>query len=428
VAAEREKLSRDRQQWKAECAQIEAQINEKSKSLEARSAEIDARRESLDCQRQAWEGERRSLEEQLAGRVRELETQHAEVDRLGAELERQRRELESESAAVRQTCDQENRQLDAGRTELRNRQTELERREREIESRQAELESLRADLDARKAELDARQADPESGAAEVPAVPEPAEAADEVAIRRRFVRVTPRAEEEPSQREPAAAAADEAEEVPERQEPVAAAVNEAEEVPERQEPASHEESIAQYMSRLMQRMGKGSGDSRATPPAAPRAAATPSRQPAFPTAMAKKPASARHEPVKMVARSPVPEKGFDLKAMRELANSSARHAIDHHAHQRWVTMIRKQAAIAVSAMLLGIFLIAIWWRLRLSVHVFYVGLTSLLLSALWAVQYVALPEQSRLKAFMQRIGLREKNSSPSPAEATPDEPQPEAKD
>jgi hypothetical protein len=96
-----------------------------------------------------------------------------------------------------------------------------------------------------------------------------------------------------------------------------------------------EESIESYMERLMQRVR---GDSPPPSPAqrlqsAPpkpavseSAKAPPAPGPAAPAAAPPQPG----EPGEFVPRSTAPETGSNLSAMRELANTAARSAIDHH--------------------------------------------------------------------------------------------------
>ena len=98
----------------------------------------------------------------------------------------------------------------------------------------------------------------------------------------------------------------------------------------------NEESIDDYMSRLMNRIrgiSGGSDDSAPTAKVAPRPPVEPAlaeygemapgdaeADPAAATSLPEYPA----EPVQLVARSAPPELGVDLKAMRELANLTAR--------------------------------------------------------------------------------------------------------
>ena len=123
-----------------------------------------------------------------------------------------------------------------------------------------------------------------------------------------------------------------------------------------------EESIDDYMARLMNRIRGNSGaEERAAP--APKIESRPTID--LPTAVVaeivRPDSTPDHEPavveppvipagpVQLVARSAPPESGVNLRAMRELANMTARGAIDKHAQGRWgKASIRKLVGGAVA--------------------------------------------------------------------------------
>jgi hypothetical protein len=122
---------------------------------------------------------------------------------------------------------------------------------------------------------------------------------------------------------------------------------------------SDEESIEKYMERLMQRV-RGDSTSGARPPLAAvfQAAAEqakPAQRVPAPEADAPQPVT----PEEYVPRSQAPEQSQNLAAMRELANSAARSAIEKH-HQK---SHGKQAAgrlLGAGIVLLGSALLGYW--------------------------------------------------------------------
>ncbi len=123
-----------------------------------------------------------------------------------------------------------------------------------------------------------------------------------------------------------------------------------------------EESIDAYMSRLLTRMRGASGEAESTKEAATQRPAPPPEKPAGKPAVQPQPdreAEPAHptEPVQLVARSAAPEKGINLAAMRELANMTARGAIDKHAHGRWSKAAIEKMVIGALVATCGVWLI-----------------------------------------------------------------------
>ena len=128
-----------------------------------------------------------------------------------------------------------------------------------------------------------------------------------------------------------------------------------------------EESIEDYMTRLLDRAG--SGQSR---PSEPLASPSTSRteEDAVPTAspvstdsaaQSSPPVVDPEEPRETAARAAGWKNSIDLSAMRELANLSARTAIDRHAKKmRWSTATGK-LLVAFVGLAAGLVLIWIWW-------------------------------------------------------------------
>lgn len=98
-----------------------------------------------------------------------------------------------------------------------------------------------------------------------------------------------------------------------------------------------EESIESYMHRLMQRV-RGDSDTAHSAPLSPArwqpAPPAPAEKQPVPESVVVQPVAATVDPSQYVPRSMAPELGSDLSAMRELANSAARSAIDRHIRRR----------------------------------------------------------------------------------------------
>jgi hypothetical protein len=126
--------------------------------------------------------------------------------------------------------------------------------------------------------------------------------------------------------------------------------------------SDHEESIDDYMARLFNRI-RGSEPDVAQPQvkverrpsSAPRVE---SRAPAVvnkepPASAENSEPDAPREAVQLVARSAPPELSVNLQAMRELANMTARGAIDKHAQGRWSRAALGNTALGVACLVSG---------------------------------------------------------------------------
>jgi hypothetical protein len=129
----------------------------------------------------------------------------------------------------------------------------------------------------------------------------------------------------------------------------------------------HEESIDDYMARLLNRIrgvpGPAEAHSRANVVQRPLTAlqpnpASPSIQMAEPAATSEVPLSVGAEgAMQLVARTAPPELTVDLQAMRDLANMTARGAIDKHAQGRWSKAAVGKAIIGASSLVCGFWLL-----------------------------------------------------------------------
>jgi hypothetical protein len=179
-----------------------------------------------------------------------------------------------------------------------------------------------------------------------------------------------------------------------------------------------EESINQYMERLMQRVRGGtasetsarwaqspassaSSDSRrsteteATPaePRHARARATDAK-PAAPRDTESSqivPAEPRQRPTgNMSPRTVAPEKGGGLAAMRELAQYTAHNALNQHARNQLVTTIRTKLLVTLLGLGTGVALFWLHRRPGANQTALYAAVVSLMVAVIWGIQYATL--------------------------------------
>jgi hypothetical protein len=169
-------------------------------------------------------------------------------------------------------------------------------------------------------------------------------------------------------------------------------------------PAAHghddEESIENYMARLMQRVG-GSSEAASKPSAASSLRASmgleaKAEQPAEP-APAPQPEETRvMDASEFIPRAKAPEKTSGLEAMRELANQSARSAIENSnkrkGGQEWLFRVFYAAVSGLAG--LGIASWFGWFSLIGAVS----AAVGLILAGLWSFQAVFLYQQAAAQA------------------------------
>ncbi len=146
---------------------------------------------------------------------------------------------------------------------------------------------------------------------------------------------------------------------------------------------SDEVSVDEYMAQLMRRL-RGETAQEADVPAGVSASPMP----------------APPKPVRRKPPAPAPERnGF--AAMRELANVSARSAVDQHVRRRMRAMNRSKLTVAVVASLLGLLLLGLWTTYAPFALTLFAATTSFTVSLLWALQWAmvvgrAMVERNRL--------------------------------
>ena len=166
-----------------------------------------------------------------------------------------------------------------------------------------------------------------------------------------------------------------------------------------------EESIDDYMSRLMQRVRSKPGEAGPASSAPPRSEPQVARQPQAnaakdpaPTAqpVLPKPAASASKPLKMSPRSAAPENRIDLSALRELANFSARNAISRHSRKLLINTMRSKLVMAIMALAAGGGLFWMWQQYGAVEMTLYYSLAAVLVAVYFGVQYALLTGRLRI--------------------------------
>ncbi len=434
----------------AEIRRLIGELEAQQVSFAAGAAAAAERERELDAREHQSEALRRELadtQSTLTALEAELQAREADLGARAAEIAARRKEFETRHA------DLEGRQADARKQaeEIEFRQSALDTRERECEilqrelaETQSKLTAMEADLQARQAELDAAlrqlEADRRAFQEECQRWQQERSAADRLPQELQPDAVSP-AESETS--EPSSAAPIESVEIlrrlglaipaddgavdepqtPSRNSPPSGSEFEpttrngesdrqrAAETADPHAPATlgeasvhrgrassplsgsahhDEESIDQYMARLLDRM-RGPG-SPSPEPAIPTQAAE--DDPGEASARADEPESATVQteaPLReLTPRAVAPETSIDLSAMRELANLSANAAIARHARGRLVRASGGKLFVAVvGAICSG----ALYWQaiqLGTGPLTVYSSAVSLIVALYWSVQYLIL--------------------------------------
>ncbi len=313
-------------------------------------AELQASREEA----QRLEQERESLQAIQARSDQDLESLRSELQ--ASLKETQRREQERQSLQSLQT--RSDQDLESLRSELKASLKEARRREQERQNLQAQsdqdLESLRSELQASREEalrVEQERQDLQSryedlcrqrndvrceAIAEAP-TPERLEADASLAAR-----------------EQAAPAVDVDEQFKgggsEHALPRGESVATNGEEDSASEGEAEEDSIKAYMSQLLQRL---KSDTDSTPRERPQASqAAPASTPE-PEEVSPEPSPSnevlQEPPCEMPPRRPAPDQSLNLEAMRDLANSSARQAINKHARKLAVAELGAKLALVATA-------------------------------------------------------------------------------
>ncbi len=390
--AERHSFEQQQQQWQAERDEARRQLDEQRNELAARLADFQARENVLAEERRQWETERSQDASQVATEGERLNARQAELNAERHSFEQQQQQWQAER-------DEARRQLDEQRNELAARLADLEAERSALEADRRQWEEQRAEL-ARAAEQPPVPSEavaevecPDQAAPQEPEFKTPTDGAP-VDLAEVFRRVGANVETEEDASPAPSLSADHVERPRGDREPPPAAAEHGE-----------EESLDNYMSRLMQRMRSKSDESelatyapsRSEPQAARRSQAgvatapSPAVQPLLPT-----PAIAAREPVEMSPRSAAPEKRDDLSAFRELANFSARTAISRHSRRTLIETMRSKLVMGMMALASGGGLFWMWQRYGAVEMTLYYSLAAVLVAIYFGVQYALLTGRLRI--------------------------------
>lgn len=411
--------------------------------LDARQAEIERRQAELDRRQAELRRLHAELEEHrtdLRARQAELEARAAHLDRRQAELDEHfaaRDAWNAEAQARQKALDARKEELDRLEGQLNARQEELARWEQSLRKRHQELDQRLAELEGREAQLAQREA--AGTAPSEPSTPEmsgPQLSSSQVHLAPSDDGGLLRQEDVPSVPVPADApqtpwSLSPAEKLPspsnapvdtetilrrlgihlpvddEPDETVATGGNvegRPGQLPRAQE---EEESIDAYMARLLERLRSGRGEAEAaeSPESAAAYAASAGASPigseerSGPGAGAgagSQELATDSPPGRQTARRPglaqsvAPEDWSHLAAMRELANLSARNALDRHGRNMLRRAIRSKLAVLALALASGSALVGLWWHLGAGDLAYYTALVCYLVAVVWGIQYAVL--------------------------------------
>ncbi len=430
-SSELEALRRELTETQSRLRTQESENEAKRAELETLASEMEARQRELDAQYADLEARRSDAgqcREEAEQRSSELEALRRELTETQSRLEAQESENEAKRAELERLASEigiRQRELDGSLAESRVREADAQRREELAELRARELDSRSSELDVavRQLESDRRafQAEVErwererTTACPVPPEPDfpegpksqepsPSSPIQSVEILRRLGFSVPGDDDSPEglpevRRSPApdesghgslwretnaCGEGDAGSTGPDAGE---ALVGTATETPS--ENAHHEEeSIDQYMARLLERMRNPNAPTQGPP--RPVQVEEPKRVEASdheaPDAEAPPPAE---EPLReLTPRAVAPERTFNLSAMRELANFSATAAIKTHARGRLVRASGSKLLVAVVGAVCGGLLL--WHSVALngSTLTLFSAATSFVIALFWSLQYL----------------------------------------
>ena len=343
-------------------------------------ARFDTDRQALAAERDALATERRNLEtlrnqerknedeltQRLADQARQLTDATERLNRLTQELQHQQALLD----VARQELDEERGQWDA-------------ERERLIQDHEQQLADLRSELS--RSQAASRESEPADGGAT------PSE--EQVLARLRSMSLLKGGDADESTDETSNTAAatvevaeDEVAHEPQVVDQHAQPVESPDAAGAAQRNKEDDESIDNYMAQLLKRVrGVGSnyqGPASQAPEPVARSAQNVSQHSSPPAD--EQVQSAQEVPAKLTRRAPAPELSSDLAAMRELANLSARAAIDQHAYRNWGRAAFGKLTIALLAAGTGAG--AVCFAPAPDSMLMYAGLSSFVVAVFWLLQ------------------------------------------
>jgi hypothetical protein len=180
--------------------------------------------------------------------------------------------------------------------------------------------------------------------------------------------------------------------------------------PEEAHGEDEEESINNYMARLLNRV-RGGSDA-----AADRPQATPTRAPGKASQQAALASQPHAETVMSFSefepRTSAPEKTRDLAAMREIANFTARTAIAKHVWRSRIVLLVKRFIVGLFALTCGIILMLIAPAAR--PHFFFCGMVAVVASLIWFLPSIYRAKRYNKKAeSAQQLATADYENLPS---------------
>jgi hypothetical protein len=443
------RLDQQRQQWLTDQADAERQIadqrNEltlKESELENRLTAIQVKQAELDAQAQAIQ----ARQSELDAREKTIENRNSALDAQEIDIKAKQSELDAQEKNILA----KRSELDTQEKTILAKQSELDAQEKAVFDKQAELETQERTVLAKQAELDARESEwteqkrqweTERDEASQPSEPETtansqlkndemkclgataglsssvlpavsAGTAGQASSGTLSQQAAEPASVEPASTEPEFQS-------PNQEAPVDLAdvfrrlgakvdleEEETEEavspqpappqpglLPEISTPGvvhqeAEEQSIEDYMSQLMHRVGGSNGTKSEGWTYARPSRSEPDAPAGKPTAEPTKPqvnALPSNEPI--TPRTVAPENRGDLSAFRELANLSAKNALGRYSRKMLIKTMNSKLLVAVTSLTAGIALLWLWYSHGAVSALFFMGLLALLIAIYWGVEY-----------------------------------------
>lgn len=367
------------------------------------------------AQFRARQAEPPELQEQLNEQTEALDACRNDLHLQREELQRERREWETQQAEEGEWLRQRHEQLDALQAELDAHRADFQQRGEETETEQATSSSPQVEPAAHSAQSQ----QPESGEASQEAPIDTADVFREMGCRRSTSEAELFSEEE-QQDGPWAKPEPQTSEDPAADQDLPS---------HRAADSEQEESIDQYMARLMDRLHavQGNGGRAESGPPEPLPAEQPPKEaaqgisepaptyepapcvtsepappdePAPPAASGLAPPNdpptprtgspPGQQPSEIAPRAVAPEKRVDLSVMRDLANLSAHNAIHRHARRQARLATRGTRLIMAIGLVAGGALLWIWWTTEAGSATFSAAMVGFLVALLWGIQYAEL--------------------------------------
>jgi len=417
LARQQQQFVQRQQHWEAERVEAERWLDDRNEETHSHQAELESRRNALEEARNRWQTERAEAEKQLAERSAEIDGGWAELESRRNALEEERHRWQAEREAGETQIAEQTQQFDARMAKLQRQREQLDEQAVRLVDLQEEFEARREEFEQRRREWEEsvaaeRQQTDEAGEPEPREVSETSKSSsgapvDLNAVLQRMGSVDLLDGGEPErtdlEQEPERAEAHPEPETsicsPSPGEPRQSSLLSPEKTKE-----EGEESIDDYMTRLMQRVratagkpGKAGRASAESPsPEAADLDAIADTEPAEPAASASD--TPTYTPESVVPRTVAPEKQVDLSAMRKLANFSAQSAITHYNQKKMAITARGEMLTIVAAVLAGVF--TAWMSIPMegtaAMTAFYSAMVIFVVSLFWIAQYTV--ATSRLKA------------------------------